>query len=174
MTFKGFYQLFERTVAGLITLGLMVVIALAVGQFLLGVGDTLAKLDRSYTYATFQSLFERVLAAVIALELAHSVQQMAAGEHGLIQVRTVLLIGVLAVVRKFILLEIDATSGVFLLGLGASILALGVSYAAVFWAERRWGEAGGRATSSPPPAPGAETAEADRDRDRDTTPETRG
>ncbi|MBB4212258.1 hypothetical protein CCR85_09335 [Rhodothalassium salexigens] len=136
MVFKRIYQGFERLVAAALTIGLMAVVAMAALQFLIGVGETLWTLDTGFTYKTFQGLFERVLAAIIALELAHSVQQMAAGEHGLTQVRTVLLIGVLAVVRKFILLEIEQTSGLFLLGLGTAILALGFSYAAVFWVER--------------------------------------
>ena len=39
--------------------------------------------------------------------------------------RTVIVIGVLAVVRKLILLEVDTTSGSFLAGLAATFLALG-------------------------------------------------
>ena len=40
--------------------------------------------------------------------------------------RPVVVIGMLAVVRKLILLEVDSTSGAFLVGLAATILALGL------------------------------------------------
>ncbi|EAU42577.1 hypothetical protein FP2506_07046 [Fulvimarina pelagi HTCC2506] len=121
------YHVFERGIAYLLLLGMAVVVVLAVFSFarslitiFTGVGDPLE-------YGAFQILFDRVLAAVIALELAHSIQQMATGDHRLAQVRTVIVIGVLAVVRKLILLEVDSTSGVFLMGLAATVLALGLA-----------------------------------------------
>lgn len=120
------YHVFERAIAYLLLAGMAVVVVLAVfsfGRSLLaiftGVGDPLE-------YNAFQTLFDRVLAVVIALELAHSIQQMAKGDHRLAQVRTVIVIGVLAVVRKLILLEVESTSGTFLVGLAATVLALGL------------------------------------------------
>ncbi|MER0237820.1 phosphate-starvation-inducible PsiE family protein [Fulvimarina sp. MAC8] len=121
------YHVFERGIAYLLLLGMAVVVVLAVFSFarslitiFTGAGDPLE-------YNAFQMLFDRVLAVVIALELAHSIQQMATGDHRLAQVRTVIVIGVLAVVRKLILLEVESTSGTFLMGLAATVLALGLA-----------------------------------------------
>ncbi len=141
------YHFVERAIATLLTIGMMGVFALATAHFLLGVAEAALGFDRQFTYASFQNLFDRVLAAVIALELAHSVQQMASGKHGLIQVRTVVLIGVLAVVRKLILLEIEGTTGTYLAGLAAAILALGIVYTLILWIERQAGD-------EAPPSPG--------------------
>ena len=103
------YARFERLIAALLLAGMGVVILLTVVHFGVALVEITLDYDAGWDYRTFQTLFDRVLAAVIALELARTVQQMAAGKHGLTQVRTVVLIGVLAVVRKLILLEIETT-----------------------------------------------------------------
>ena len=46
----------------------------------------------------------------LSVALPRSVRQMARGEHGLAQARTVVLIGILAAVRKFMTQEIESTS----------------------------------------------------------------
>ncbi|MGX6647731.1 phosphate-starvation-inducible PsiE family protein [Maricaulaceae bacterium MS644] len=131
------YGAFERSVAWLVTAGMAVVIVLAMIHFARGLYEAIIGVVPGWDYSAFQILFDRVLTVVIALELSRSVLQMAQGEHGLAQVRTVVLIGILAVVRKLILLEVDNTSGMFLLGIAAATLALGLVYALVLEAERR-------------------------------------
>ncbi|MFW6413376.1 MAG: phosphate-starvation-inducible PsiE family protein, partial [Oceanicaulis sp.] len=91
------YSLLERSVAWLVTAGMVVVIVLALVHFARGLFDAALGVTPGWDYAAFQMLFDRVLTVVIALELSRSVQQMARGEHGLAQVRTVVLIGILAV-----------------------------------------------------------------------------
>ena len=130
------YAVFERAVAWLVTAGMAVVILLALLHFARGLYEAGLGVTPGWDYRAFQILFDRVLTVLIALELARSVLQMAQGEHGLAQVRTVVLIGILAVVRKLILLEVDNTSGMFLLGIAAATLALGLVYALVLEAER--------------------------------------
>lgn len=149
MSGKTLYAQFERLISWALLVGMAAVIVLATISFLRAVVTTTLGLESGLDYAAFQTLFDRVLAAIIALELAHSVQQMATGKHGLIQVRTVILIGVLAVVRKLILLEIEDTSGTFLMGLAAAILALAVGYTLILWVEQR-------ARTDPPPSTGSD------------------
>ncbi|WP_404379758.1 phosphate-starvation-inducible PsiE family protein [Caenispirillum salinarum] len=143
---KG-YAAFERIIAWLLLVGMAGVIVLATANFLRAVVETALGYNAGWNYSTFQALFDGILAAVIALELAHSVQQMAEGQKGLVQVRTVILIGVLAVVRKLIVLEIEDTTGAFLTGLGVAVLALGAVYALILWVE-------GKVAPEPPHAPG--------------------
>lgn len=131
------YKMFERAVAAVLLIGMVVVIGLASWSFLWSVSEVAFNINQQLDFATFQTLFDRILAALITLELAHSVHQMAKGRHGLFQVRTVVIIGILAVVRKFILLEIETASGILLMGLGAAILALGVVYALTHWIEEQ-------------------------------------
>ena len=135
---SSFYVGFERVVAAALLFGIAVVVLLAIESF----GETVLATVLSVggpplDYAIFETLFDRILAALIALELAHSVHQMVEGKHGLSQVRTVIVIGVLALVRKLIVLDVATTSGFFLLGLAAAILSLGGLLALVQWIEAR-------------------------------------
>jgi uncharacterized membrane protein (DUF373 family) len=137
MRLDDLYRHFERVVAFVLMAGMVVVIGLAVWSFvratLMAAADPMGALD----YAVFQTLFDRLLAAIIALELAHSVQLMVSGRRGLTQLRAVLAIGVLAVVRKLILIDIDSVAPLLLLGLSAAIVALAASLALLSWAQHR-------------------------------------
>lgn len=141
------YKNVERATAALLTAGMLVVIGLAIVHFFIGAYRSVTDFDAQFQYSAFQNLFDRLLAALIALELAHTVHQMAIGRHGLTQVRTVLLIGLLAAVRKFVLLDVSTTTGVFLTGLGAAIFALAVAYSLILWVEDI-------TKAKPPPSPG--------------------
>ncbi len=137
----SFYHLAERTISALVLLGMIVVVLLAVWSFGLTLWNTIVSgpgpgpLD----YEQFQTLFDRVLAAVIALELARSIGQLVAGEHGLAQLRTVIVIGMLAVVRKLIVLEVDNATGGFLAGVASAIIGLALALVAIRYVEGRFG-----------------------------------
>ena len=147
MTFSRIYARFERLMAFLILAGMVVVIGLTLFSFAMSTLQVLGTLPEELDYAVFQTLFDRVLAAIIALEIAHSIREMVSGRHGRAQLRTVVVIGMLAVVRKVVVLDVESTSGVFLAGLAAVILALGVTLAIVNTFASR---------AEPPAAPGAE------------------
>lgn len=133
------YATFERGISVVLLVGMIGVILLATTNFLAALWPQMVKPGAVVEYAAFQDLFDKALAALIALELAHSVYQSALGKHGLIQVRTVVVIGVLAVVRKFVLLDIETVSGEVLLGLSAAVLSLGLIYGLTHWVEERLG-----------------------------------
>ena len=80
----------------------------------------------------FQAVFGMVMTVLIALEFNHSILGVLQRRHGIVQVRTVVLIALLALVRKFIILDATHVEPVTLLGLAASVLALG----AVYWLGR--------------------------------------
>jgi uncharacterized membrane protein (DUF373 family) len=146
MSFTRIYVRFERAIAFLILLGMVVVIGLTLYAFALRLWQVTGTLPTDMTYTVFQSLFDRVLATIIALEIAHSIREMVSGRHARAQLRTVIVIGMLAVVRKLVVLDVENTSGLFLAGLAAVILALGMTFALV----TAFG-----AQSEPPAAPGA-------------------
>lgn len=144
------YHAAERAISALVLVGMVVVVLLAVWSFGLTLWTTTLSSFRpggaALDYGQFQTLFDRVLAAVIALELARSIGQLVAGEHGLAQLRTVIVIGMLAVVRKLIVLEVDSTTGAFLIGIAGAIIGLALGLVAIRWVEDR------RATLGEPPA----------------------
>jgi uncharacterized membrane protein (DUF373 family) len=65
---------------------------------------------------------------LIALEFNHTLRYSVAREQSVIQTKTVLLIAILALSRRFILLDLSATDGVELFGLAALMVALGGTY----------------------------------------------
>ncbi len=79
-------------------------------------------------YQRFESAVAFVLTLVIALIVLVALYRLCVGVVSIIQTKVVVLIALLAVARKFIILDIrDATTG-YLLGLAAITLALGATY----------------------------------------------
>ena len=68
------------------------------------------------------------MTVLIALEFGHSLLRNLRDHAAIIHAREVILIGMMAVVRKLIILDLGATSAMTLLGLAAAIVALGLAY----------------------------------------------
>ena len=83
-------------------------------------------------YAVFQTVFGMIFTVIIALEFKRSLLVLAERRESIVQVRAVILIALLAVVRKLIILDLKHTEAFQLLALAASILALG----GVYWLVR--------------------------------------
>jgi uncharacterized membrane protein (DUF373 family) len=157
MNLESLYTYFERAVAAALLLGMAAVILLATYSFLRSVGTEAISTGNALDYTSFQLFFDRLLAAIIAIELAHSVQQMVSGQRGMAQVKTVVVIGLLAIVRKLILVDIGSTSGLFLLGIAATVLSLGIVFALIQWVEGQ--RANGTAIATPGANPDHRDAE---------------
>jgi len=129
----GFYQMFEHGVIMLLTGLIAVVIVLAVWNLTLKVVDSLlyANLDPT-EYAVFQSLFGMILTVMIALEFKRSLLVIAERKQSIVQVRTVVLIALLAVVRKLLIVDLASTPASKLFALAGTVLALG----GVYWLVR--------------------------------------
>ena len=124
------YERFEQTVVSVLTLVIAVIIALAAWQLLL---HTLSLVE---THAVnpadsqaFQGLFGMVLTVLIALEFKHTLLVVRHHRRAIVQVRAVVLIALLALVRRFIILDLYQTTPSVVAALAGSALALGV----VFW-----------------------------------------
>lgn len=122
------YQRFERVIALALTvlISLIILVALfrlsasVLGGLLRGALDPLEP-------RAFQTVFGEILTLLIALEFNHTLQYVAA-HRSIIQTKVVLLIALLALARKFIILETQEVSAGHLLGLAAITLVLGVTY----------------------------------------------
>ena len=125
----SYYQRFESVVAFALTLVVVSIILVALYRLasevivglLLGVLDPL-------DHRIFQSVFGEIMTLLIALEFNHTLQYVVKREQSIIQTKVVLLIALLAMARKFIILDLGAVSGEQLLGLAAITLVLGVVY----------------------------------------------
>lgn len=80
----------------------------------------------------FQAVFGMVMTVLIALEFNHSIIGVLERHHGIVRLRTVVLIALLALVRKFIIVDAFNGEPAVWLGLAASTMALG----AVYWLVR--------------------------------------
>lgn len=142
------YVQFERLVGLALTGCVSVVILFAMAHLVYGLLGAFEAGPQSFDYRVFQRLFEMILTVLIALEFNHSLAEVVKGKGSLVQVKTVVLIGILVVVRKFVLIDIETTSSLMLLGLAAAILALGVVYWLVVDVDRRRGEVDSTETAS--------------------------
>ena len=123
------YQRFESLVAFVLTLviGLIILVALyrltasVIVGLLFGVLDPLNQ-------GVFQALFGEIMTLLIALEFNHTLQSVVTRQQSIIQTKIVLLIALLALARKFIILDLHEVSPGHLLGLAATTLALGIVY----------------------------------------------
>jgi uncharacterized membrane protein (DUF373 family) len=79
-------------------------------------------------HRVFQTVFGDILTVLIALEFNHTLQVVITRERGIIQAKIVILIALLALVRKLIVVDFYAVSPSSLAALAALLLVLGVTY----------------------------------------------
>jgi uncharacterized membrane protein (DUF373 family) len=102
--FMTAYERFEQVVALALSLLIAVVIVIALFQLLhrmlpLMLGGGLDLLDHD----VFQALFGSIMTLLIAMEFKHSIVRVALRRDSVIQVKTVVLIALLALSRKFVI-----------------------------------------------------------------------
>lgn len=129
----GLYERFEQVVcfaltlviSGIVLAALAVLVIRVIGLLLSGIVDPAEP-------AVFQAVFGMILTVLIALEFNHTLLGVLERRHSIVQVRTVVLIALLAISRKFLILDPRETEWTKLVGLAAAALALG----AVYWLVR--------------------------------------
>ena len=124
-----YYQRFESIVALVLTLliGLIIVVALFRLSFAVISGLLLGALD-PLDHGVFQTIFGEIITLLIALEFNHTLQYVVTRQQSIIQTSVVILIALLALARKFIILDLHTVSADQLFGLASATLALGVTY----------------------------------------------
>lgn len=123
-----FYERFEQVVALLLTFAISIVIVVALYELGREVWGAVTRTFDPLEHAVFQRLFGQIMTLLIALEFKHSILRVVARKESIIQVKTILLIALLALARKFIILDIAAVSAATIAALAATVVALSVSY----------------------------------------------
>ena len=141
-----FYERFEQVVALILANVIAVVVVISLFQLIRAVvvllaGGPLILLD----HAAFQNLFGMILTLLIAMEFKHSIIRVALRRDSIIQVKTVVLIALIALSRKFVILDTATTEAAQIAALAVALLALG----GVYWLlrerdDRRVGQAAER------------------------------
>jgi uncharacterized membrane protein (DUF373 family) len=121
-----YYQRFEEGVALVLTVIISLIILVALYRLCIGVvtGLLWGAVD-PLDHEIFQAVFGQIMTLLIALEFNHTLRYVVTRHQSIIQTRVVVLI---ALARKFIVLDIHETTPGYPLGLAAIALALGVTY----------------------------------------------
>jgi uncharacterized membrane protein (DUF373 family) len=123
------YERFEQVVAVVLSLVIAVVIAIALVQLTLGVlPHVLSGAVSPLDHEVFQNLFGMVMTLLIALEFKHSIIRVALRRESIVQVKTVILISLIALSRKFVILDTKTTDAATIAALSGATLVLGVVY----------------------------------------------
>ena len=122
------YEHFEQIVAFILSLIITAVIITALIQLFknllpLILGGALDPLD----HAVFQTLFGMIMTLLIAMEFKHSIIKVALRQESIIQVKTVMIIALIALTRKFVILDLE-TEPSKIAALAFATLALGGVY----------------------------------------------
>ena len=128
------YGKFEQVVVHILTGIIAVIVIAAVWNLAVKVVAALIFAGSFYPtdYTVFQAVFGMIFTVIIALEFKRSVLVIAERRESIVQVRTVVLLALLAILRKLIILDVAATDAVKMLGLSVAIVALG----GVYWLVR--------------------------------------
>jgi uncharacterized membrane protein (DUF373 family) len=120
------YQKFEHAVILVLTALIAILVVLAVWNLALKIfASIFARGFDPTDYSVFQALFGMIFTVIIALEFERSLLVIAGRDRGVVQVRTVILIALLAIVRKLMIMDLSAADAQQLFALAAAVLALG-------------------------------------------------
>jgi uncharacterized membrane protein (DUF373 family) len=126
----SFYQRFEHIVITILTALIAIIVVVAVWNLILKIVFGLVlpgNLDPS-DYTIFQAMFGMIFTVIIALEFKKSLLVIAERRENVVQIRSVVMIALLAICRKVIILDVKETDALQIFALAAAILALGVVY----------------------------------------------
>ena len=121
------YERFEQIIILILTALIEIIVVLAVWNLMVKIVLSII-LSQSFDptdYGVFQALFGMIFTVIIALEFRRSLVVLHNRHDSIVQVRTVVLIALLAVVRKLMIVDIATTDAAQLFALAAAILALG-------------------------------------------------
>jgi uncharacterized membrane protein (DUF373 family) len=124
------YQRFEHVIVTILTVLIAIIVVVAVWNLSVKIlfGLVLSgSLDPS-DYSIFQAVFGMIFTVIIALEFKKSLLVIAERRDNVVQIRSVVMIALLAICRKVIILDLRETDAPQIFALAAAILSLGVVY----------------------------------------------
>jgi len=127
------YDLFEHLIATILVLLVSFIVVIAL--YKLGEDVINLLVSRAFDplkHETFQTVFGGIMTLLIAMEFKHSILIVAKRQQNIIQVKTVILVSMLALARKFIILDIHTIEATKIAALALALVALG----AVYWLMR--------------------------------------
>lgn len=127
------YERFEQVVAIVLSLVISVVIVIAMIELIARVWHMLlVGALNPLDHQVFQAVFGAIMTLLIAMEFKHSIIRVMSRRDSIIQVKTVVFVAILALARKFIILDVTKTSAETITAMALTVLAL----AGVYWLVR--------------------------------------
>lgn len=124
--FLAFIGLMESVVARFLSLAMIVVIFVGTIDLIRLLISDLAAEPKGFFSQSLFTIFGAFLNILIALEILENITGYL--RKHVFQVELVIATSLIAVARKIIILDLDKTTGVGLIGLASAVLALAVSY----------------------------------------------
>lgn len=120
---------FERLAALILVLIVSIIVAVPVYRVSSTViNGLLVGKEDPLSYEFFQKTFGQIMTVLIAIEFNHTIIQIARKIENAIQIKIVLLVAMLALSRKFIILDLAKVTPPQMLALGFIMLSLGIVY----------------------------------------------
>ena len=129
-TLMTVYERFEQMVLVILSFIISLVVLVALLQLLVNIYSILiAGVLNPMDYKIFQVIFGMIMTLLIAMEFKHSIIKVMERQSHIVQVKSIVLLALLALARKFIIINLEATEPFKLIALSLSVLVLG----AVYW-----------------------------------------
>ncbi len=128
--FMTFYERFEQVVLMILSFIISLVVLFALLQLLVNIYSIfISGVLNPMDYKIFQAIFGMIMTLLIAMEFKHSIIKVLERQSHIIQVKSIILLALLALARKFIIINLEMTEPLKLIALSLSVLVLG----AVYW-----------------------------------------
>ena len=126
---SNLYERFQTLVSLLLVLLIAVVVTMSVLQVITTLIGVVASGSDFFAYGAVKALLGQILLVLIALEFGHSLVLALKDRKIVFQIQGIILIGILAVIRKLVLVELDEVDTLSLFGMAAIL----VGFAALYW-----------------------------------------
>ncbi|MDO8827687.1 phosphate-starvation-inducible PsiE family protein [Methylophaga sp.] len=125
----NYYERFEQIIAVILSVVISVIILISLYQLIRTVFDLLlVNAFNPLEHHVFQTVFGMIMTLLIAMEFKHSIVKVALRQDSIIQVKTVVLIALIALSRKFVILDPDETGPAKIAALAGAAVAMGIVY----------------------------------------------
>ncbi len=125
-----YYERFEQIVLVILSFIISLVILFALLQLVINVYSIfVAGILNPMDYKVFQVIFGMIMTLLIAMEFKHSIIKVLERQSHIIQVKAIILLALLALARKFIIINLEMVEPFKIIALSLSVLVLG----AVYW-----------------------------------------
>ncbi len=127
-SFLGFLKGFEVLIAKILSLAMIVVLVVAIADLARFLATELSNPPYGFFTTTLIEIFGLFLNVLIALEVLENITAYLEKQTARVQLELVIVTSLTAVARKIIIFDSKQAGGLDLIGLGAAIFALAISY----------------------------------------------